>query len=147
MWLRPKPDDFAAIRSTVSDLGAYPGKLTPDAHSTCHVWPHREFKGEPELATYTCDMPPGKTMAEIKPEYTRLRAELQACYPDVVFKDQSSVNDATHYESWVATGHTANVWVRLRAIDKTFMIKAGGDVINEEAKQKPAMLILEIKAI
>ncbi|MBZ5539199.1 MAG: hypothetical protein LAN61_01640 [Acidobacteriia bacterium] len=147
--LAAQTDDFAAIRTEKADelFGNYEGKLTPDAQATCNVWPHGEVKGRMTRALYACHMGRAKTMAEIKPEYERIKAELQACDAGLQFKEGSKGAEKTHDETWYVIGVNGRVHVTLQALDNRFMIDTAPDMVNEETKQTPASLTMSIDAL
>ncbi|MBZ5701827.1 MAG: hypothetical protein LAN84_08265 [Acidobacteriia bacterium] len=142
-------DDFAAIRTEQADkiFGNYEGKLTPDAQTTCNVWPHQEVQGRMTRALYACQMRRAKTMAEIKPEYERIKAELQACDAGLRFKEGSKGSEKTHDETWYFVGANDKVRVTVQALDNRFMIDTAAEMVNETTKQTPASLTLSIRAL
>jgi len=147
--LAAQADDFAAIRTEKADeiFGNFEGKLTPDAQATCNVWPHGEVQGRMTRALYACHMGRAKTMAEIKPEYERIKAELQACDAGLQFKEGSKGAEKTHNETWYFIGVNGRVHVTLQALDNRFMIDTAPDMVNEETKQTPASLTMNISAL
>lgn len=147
--LAAQADDFAAIHAETADkiFGNYEGKLTLDAQATCNVWPHGEVKGKMTRALYACHMGRAKTMAEIKPEYERIKAELQACDAGLRFKEGSKGAEKTHNETWYFIGVNDRVHVTLQALDNRFMTDTAPDLVNEETKQTPASLTMNISAL
>jgi hypothetical protein len=147
--LAAQANDFAAIRTEKADeiFGNFEGKLTPDAQITCNVWPHGEVKGKMMRALYTCHMGRTKTMAEIKPEYERIKAELQACDAGLRVKEGSKGAEKTHNETWYFIGVNSRFHVTLQALDNRFMMDIAPDLVNEETKQTPASLTMSINAL
>ena len=147
--LAAQADDFAAIHTEKADkiFGNYEGKLTPNAQSTCDVWPHGEVQGKMTRALYTCHMGRARTMAEIKPEYERIKAELQACDAGMRFKEGSKGTEKTHDETWYFIGVNGRVRVSVQALDNRFMIDTAPEMVNEMTKQTPASLTMNISTL
>jgi len=55
-----------------------------------------------------------KTMAEIKPEYERLKTELQACYSNLKFTEDINDSTETLDEIWYFSGESPESRSRCR---------------------------------
>ena len=137
-------NDYAAIRS-VKPAEAYAGTLRPDAQSTCRVFPPKSAGNK--QAFYSCEMRRTKTMAEIKPEYERLKTELQACYSNLKFDEDINDSAETHDEIWYFSGKNVRFQITLQARDDRYLVDSEPEKVDEKTKQAPALLTLSIRVL
>jgi len=139
--------DYAAIRSAkpAEASGAYAGTLRPDAQSTCRIYPPKSAGNR--QAFYSCEMRRTKTMAEIKPEYERLKTELQACYSNLKFDEDINDSVETHDEIWYFSGKNSQLQIMLNARDDRYLVDSEPEKVDEKTKQAPALLTLSIRVL
>ena len=86
-----------------------------------------------------------KTMAEIKPEYERLKTELQACYSNLKFTEDINDSTETLDEIWYFSGESPRVQITLQARDDAYMLKTGPEKVAAATKQAPVLLTLQVQ--
>jgi len=138
-------NDYAALRSAkpAEASGAIVGTLRPEAQSTCRVYPPKSAGNK--QAFYSCEMSPTKTMAEIKPEYERLKTELQACYSNLKFAEDINDSAETHDEIWYFSGKDARSQLTVQARDDGYMLETDPEKVDAKTKQAPVLLTLQIQ--
>lgn len=140
-----RKNDYAALRSAkpAEASGAYAGTLRPDAQSTCKVYPSKP-SGKNQ-AYYLCEMRRAKTMEEIKPEYERLKTELQACYSNLKFDESINDSEGAHSDIWFYSGKDALYQLTVEASDDGYMLKTDPEKVDAKTKQAPVSLALQIR--
>jgi hypothetical protein len=140
-----RKNDYAALRSPkpAEASGAYAGTLRPDAQSTCRVYPSKP--GGNNQAYYLCEMRRAKTMEEIKPEYERLKTELQACYSNLKFDESINDSEGAHSDIWFYSGKDALYQLTVEASDDGYMLKTDPEKVDAKTKQAPVSLALQIQ--
>jgi len=145
--LAAQANEYAAIRSAKAEesSGSYEGKLRPDAQATCKVFPSKSSNNKHAL--YSCELRRTKTMAEIKPEYERLKTELQACYSNLKFTENINDSVETHDEIWYLSGKNSQLQIMLNARDDRYLVDSEPEKVDEKTKQAPALLTLSIRVL
>ncbi|MBZ5527148.1 MAG: hypothetical protein LAN71_04490 [Acidobacteriia bacterium] len=140
-----RQNDYAALRSAkpAEASGAIPGTLRPDALSTCKVYPPKSAGND--KAFYLCEMRRAKTMEEIKPEYERLKTELQACYSNLKFDESINDSEGEHADIWFYSGKDAVYQLTVQARDDGYMLKSEPEKVDAKTKQNPVSLALQIR--
>jgi len=142
-------DNFAALRSLkpVEASGAYAGTLRPDAQSKCRAFPGAKDTGNGRY--YTCDLRRAETLAELQPEYDRLKTELQACYSNLRFKEEirdkeKNPDDSMYFTGSYLTGKNTLWEIALQARDDASTVKAAAENTGADPKLPPNVLILSV---
>jgi hypothetical protein len=137
--------DYAALRSArpAETNGAIPGTLRPDALSTCKVYPPKSAGNN--KAFYLCELRRAKTMEEIKPEYERLKTELQACYSNLKFDESINDSEGGRADTWFYSGKDALYQLTVEASDEGYMLKTDPEKVDAKTKQAPVSLVLQIQ--
>lgn len=86
-------------------------------------------------------------MAEIKPEYERLKTELQACYSNLKFDEDINDSAETHDEIWYFSGKNVRFQITVQARDDRYLVDSEPEKVDEKTKQAPALLTLSIRAL
>jgi len=142
-------DNFAALRSPkpVEASGAYTGTLRPDAQAKCQAFPGAQGTGNGRY--YTCDLRRTETLAELQPEYDRLKTELQACYSNLRFKEEirdkdKNPDDSMYFTGSYLTGKNTLWEIALHARDDASTVKAAAEKTGADPKLAPNVLILSV---
>jgi len=148
--LAARTTEYATIRSLKPDAaGEYEGKLQPDAQSACKV--HPPVSGGGKHMFYLCEVRRAKTMAEIKPQYDRMKTELSACYSNLRFNENIMKNDSgetdTRDEMWFFTGENSRYQMTMEAQDEGWRLKAEPDKVDAKTTAAPVSLVLQIKSL
>jgi hypothetical protein len=140
-----RQNDYAALRSArpAEASGAILGMLRPDALSMCKVYPPKSAGND--KAFYLCEMRRAKTMEEIKPEYERLKTELQACYSNLKFDESINDSEGEHADVWFYSGKDAVYQLTAQARDDGYMLKSEPEKVDAKTKQNPVSLVLQIR--
>jgi len=137
--------DYAALRSAkpAEASGTVAGTLRPDAQSMCRIFPPKSAGNK--QAFYLCELRRAKTMEEIKPEYERLKTELQACYSNLRFDENINDSEGEHADIWFFSGKDALYQLTVEARDDGYMLKTDPEKVDAKTKQAPVSLALQIQ--
>jgi len=137
--------DYAALRSVkpAEASAVIVGTLRPDALSTCKVYPPKSAGNN--KAFYLCELRRAKTMEEIKPEYERVKSELQACYSNLKFDESINDSEGGRADTWFYSGKDALYQLTVEASDEGYMLKTDPEKVDAKTKQAPVSLVLQIQ--
>ncbi|MBZ5701828.1 MAG: hypothetical protein LAN84_08270 [Acidobacteriia bacterium] len=140
-----RQDNYTALRSAkpAEASGAVAGTLRPDTQSICKVYP--PHSGGNKQAFYLCELRRTKTMEEIKPEYERLKTELQGCYSNLRFDENINDSEGEHADIWFFSGKDALYQLTVEARDDGYMLKTDPEKVDVKTKQAPVSLRLQIQ--